>query len=100
LIERPRQSSERSDCETGEQLLTMLETLETLQDRPPFFCELEGENGFDLIVGVFSDQYSPNYGNGPYMVAVAPDSGVADLEFLMRGMPIPWLHGFCCRSSF
>ena len=51
----------------------LLDILENLQDREPFFCELVGENGFNLLLGVGGNvscaQYSPSDGSTPYLMA-------------------------------
>jgi len=58
---------------SGEETLNLLERL---QFRDPFVCELVGENGYTLLMGlggsVASVQYSRSDGEPPYFEAVAP----------------------------
>jgi hypothetical protein len=74
--------------------------LQSKQDRPPFFCELVGENGFCLLVGIGRigcAQYSRSDGEVPYLMAVAnersPKGGC--IEFLFQGIPTDVRAGFC-----
>lgn len=39
-------------CTSAEEVLALIESL---RNRPPFFCELVGENGFNLLVGIGGD---------------------------------------------
>lgn len=47
--------------------------LDGIENREPFFCELVGDNGYSLLVGVGSQsgcvQYSRNDGTPPYFMA-------------------------------
>jgi len=71
--------------------------LKSFADRTPFFCELVGENGYNLLIGVGSKgctQYSRSNGVPPYLVAVAPDSTCLqeqedEIEFVMGGTATP-----------
>lgn len=58
---------------SGEETLNLLERLKF---RDPFMCELVGENGYKLLMGlggsVASVQYSRSDGEPPYFEAVAP----------------------------
>jgi hypothetical protein len=63
----------------GSQLVNGKETLnllERLKSRDPFMCELVGENGYTLLMGlggsVSSVQYGRSDGEPPYFEAVAP----------------------------
>jgi hypothetical protein len=69
------------------QLFTILESL---QNRPPFFCELISDNAFCLMMGVGKEgcaQYSRKDGMPPYMMAVdrrkEPESG--SIGFIIGG---------------
>jgi hypothetical protein len=63
-----------------------------------FFCEIEGENGSKLLVGVGGKwsciQHSAIDGSPPYLMAMPrePRLGVNDMEFLMGNTPTP-VHG-------
>jgi len=76
----------------------LVQILESLRNRPPFLCELTGENGFRLDVGIGERgcaQYSPSNGDTPYLVVVAPGKELQelawgdDIEFLCGGTPTP-----------
>jgi hypothetical protein len=75
--------------------------LDSVRDREPFGCELEGENGFKLTLGIGKDagfvQHSPADGNTPYLVAVAPDKYCDQdyVEFLVGDTPTPIPQRFC-----
>jgi hypothetical protein len=70
-----------------------------LQGREPFACELEGESGACLVLGVGevgTAQYSREEG-GPYFLAVTNSMVIADteVEFLAGGTPTPFDARFC-----
>ena len=52
----------------------LLQILQGMRGRKPFFCELVGENGFELGVGIAPTvgcaQYSRSDGEPPYLVTV------------------------------
>jgi hypothetical protein len=66
-----------------------------LQGRVPFFCELLGENGCKILLGIGgqrgSVQYSRIDGAPPYLMAVSHDPVrlKKPMEFLMGGTPTP-----------
>src|SRR5215510_4191747 len=69
--------------------------LEASRERPPFLCELTGDNGYKLLVGLGGDQgclqYSPSDGRPPYLMAVG-DTFAEDgtfIEFLTANTPTP-----------
>jgi hypothetical protein len=74
---------------------SLIEQLQALADRPPFFCELEGHNGYTLLVGLGRSwscvQYSRTDGQPPYWMALSPDHGASgdDLCFLIGGTATP-----------
>jgi len=76
---------------------SLLDILESLQDRKPFFCELVGENGFNLLLGVGGNvscaQYSPSDGGTPYVMARLESNAKTDgyAEFLINDTitPVP-----------
>jgi hypothetical protein len=61
-----------------ESTLRLCEILGQLQHLDPFVLQLEGENGFNLTVGIGGPvafiQHSSNDGNPPYLVAVTRDA--------------------------
>jgi hypothetical protein len=74
--------------------------LDGLLNRPPFVCELVGENGFHLHVGVGRlghAQYSRPDGEPPYLLAVAarPGRRHEHIEFLLGGTPTPISKRYC-----
>ena len=75
--------------------------LDSIGDREPFGCELLGENGFKLTLGIGKDigfvQHSPADGDIPYLVAVAPQKYCEQeyVEFLVGGTPTPIPQRFC-----
>jgi hypothetical protein len=83
---------------------SMLECFRLLSSRPPFFCEIEGENSFKLLVGVGGKwsciQHGALDGSPPYLMAVArePQLVVQDLEFLIGSTPTP-IHRRCILSA-
>jgi hypothetical protein len=67
---------DRTNPLNGTELVTDVELsnlIEGLRSRPPFFCELMGENGFALLVGIGHDvgcvQHSAWDGDSPYLMA-------------------------------
>ncbi len=77
------------------------EALEKLQSREPFFFELVGENGYNLLVGLGNTigcvQYSRSNGDTPYLMAVAPSEQDANeyVEFLIANTPTPVSKRYC-----
>jgi hypothetical protein len=73
----------------------LLEHLNRLSSRPAFLCELEGENGFKLLVGVHRKwsciQHSRTGGAPPYLMAVPKESqsDARDMEFLIGNTQTP-----------
>jgi hypothetical protein len=80
--------------ETFDRPEPLLDVLKRFANRKPFFCELVGQNGFNLLVGVGTlgcAQYSPGDGSLPYLMAVAPDTSPRQevVEFFTGGTPSP-----------
>jgi hypothetical protein len=78
----------------------LFQILSNMQDRPPFICELVGENGYCLLVGIGNVgwvQHSRCDGKLPYLVAVARkgEQGAVYHEFLCGGTPTP-IHARYC----
>ncbi|MGO9005588.1 MAG: Imm1 family immunity protein [Beijerinckiaceae bacterium] len=67
----------------------------------PFFCELEGENGYKLLVGIGGDigctQYSREDGNPPYWMATTPatKNKQGAVDFLIADMATPVPARYC-----
>ena len=78
---------------------SMRELLWSLQEREPFCCELTGEGGSELVIGVgpigFAE-YSRN-GDGPYFSAISTVTVVEGTEedFLCGGTSSPVAARFC-----
>jgi hypothetical protein len=78
----------------------LLRILDGLRNRPPFVCELAGENGFYLHIGIGTmghAQYSRMDGEPPYLLAVAPQPGRRDeyMDFLLWQTPTPISKRYC-----
>lgn len=79
----------------------LIELFAALEYRPPFFCELRGENGFNLLVGIGGGtgcaQYSAADGSPPYLMAVAEENIGCDeyVEFLTADTPTPVHQTYC-----
>jgi hypothetical protein len=69
--------------------------LDSARDREPFACELEGENGYRLTLGIGKDkgfvQHSRTDGDSPYLLAVARATACGEeyVEFLCGNTPSP-----------
>jgi hypothetical protein len=79
----------------------LLKVLDGLRSREPFFCELVGENGYNLLLGVGRTigcaQYSPSDGSTPYLMAVATNEQGSNeyMEFLTANTPSPVPRRYC-----
>lgn len=78
----------------------LLQILDELRKRPPFICELVGENGFHLHIGIGElghAQYSRSDGEPPYLMAIAPHptNKEEDTEFLIGQTPTPVSNRYC-----
>jgi hypothetical protein len=79
--------------------------LQGVRDRPPFFAELIGDNGYMLLLGLGADrccaQFSAADGSPPYLMAVALDAGAleGELEFLTGNTPSPVPARYCLPCS-
>jgi hypothetical protein len=75
--------------------------LDSLKHRPAFFCELVGDNGYNLLIGVAThcgcSQYSPSNGSPPYLMAVGKLQPVRSdyIEFLTADTPTPIARHYC-----
>jgi hypothetical protein len=75
--------------------------IESLRGREPFFCELVGENGYNLMIGIGKDvgcaQYSAGNGNPPYLMAAIrqESSNRGCAKFLAGGTLTPVTSRFC-----
>jgi hypothetical protein len=80
--------------------IEMDEVLQKLRNREPFFFELVGENGYQLLVGlgkVGCAQYSRDDGSGLFQVAIAPSAQNIEgyVEFLAGDTPTPISKRYC-----
>lgn len=63
--------------------------------RPPIMCQLNGDNGFELVFGIDRDtgcaQYSSNDGTPPFLMAISEvgSSRRDDIVFLVGDTPTP-----------
>jgi hypothetical protein len=79
----------------------LLQTLDASQGRPPFFCELVGENGFKVLIGLGkstgSVQHSSIDGKPPYLMAVAEGMDPINecTEYLIGNTPTPVPSRYC-----
>lgn len=82
-----------------EQMLN--EVFDPLRKREPSFCELVGDNGFKLLIGVGHDigcaQHSSADGDLPYLMAVATEAADDDgyRNFLIGDTPTPIPLRYC-----
>lgn len=71
----------------------LLNVLNSLMSTTPFFCELIGDNGFNLLLGIGTKgcaQYSQCDGSPPYFMAIGSDKESAEYtEYLMGDTPTP-----------
>jgi len=74
---------------------SLLNCLKLLTSRSAFFCEIDSDNGFKLLVGIGGNwsciQHSSAGGSPPYLMAVPgePPLGAQDMEFLIGNTPTP-----------
>jgi hypothetical protein len=79
----------------------LLKILQSLRERKPFFCELLGQNGYQLDVGIGPSfgcaQYRLADGDPPYLMAVAENSKAANEyeEFLYQNTPTEVPARYC-----
>jgi hypothetical protein len=75
--------------------------LDDLRARPPSLCEIIGDNGFKLLLGVGTDwccvQHSPSDGSLPYLMAVGRPEGSTKTfkEFLTANTLTPVMERYC-----
>jgi len=70
--------------------------LEARRNRAPFIADLDGDNGFELMIGLGGDlgcaQFSRTDGEPPYLMAVSahpPPVEAGYFEFFAAGTPTP-----------
>lgn len=79
----------------------LLDVIENNASRAPFFCELVGENGCNLLLGIGGliacAQYSRRDGKPPYLMATTAGSKQRneDVEFLTGGTLTPVPARYC-----
>ena len=75
FFDRQEESNSLNNTRISEKA-ELVEILHALKTREPFFCELVGKNGFNMLLGVGGivgcAQYSRSDGSSPYMMAVEP----------------------------
>jgi hypothetical protein len=77
------------------------ELLNQLQDRSPFFCELLGQNGQKILLGIGGPkgcvQHSNIDGSPPYLMAVSenPEHQGEHVDFLIGGTSTPVPSRYC-----
>lgn len=73
--------------------------LNGMRKREPFMCELVGENGYKLGIGIGADigcvQYSRVDGVPPYLMAENHNESSEEHSFMMAGTPTPVDGKFC-----
>jgi hypothetical protein len=81
--------------------IELSQILDRLHNRQPFFCELLGENGYKLLVGIGPTmgcvQHSPEDGSPPYLMALPSASNAPgdDVIFLIGGTATPVPLRYC-----
>ncbi len=79
----------------------LLKILDSLRNREPFFLELVGENGYNLLIGlarmIGCAQYSRQDGSSPYVMAVTTGELDNDgyMEFLTADTATPVPRRYC-----
>jgi Immunity protein Imm1 len=82
----------------GEHVVALIESL---KERPPFFCELVGANDCNLLIGIGGDigcaQFSCEDGNTPFWIATSPATKAEEgfVDFLMADTPTPVPARYC-----
>jgi Immunity protein Imm1 len=97
---------DRDNPRNGETFASVSQVVDLLDElrcsRPPFMCELIGDNGFTLTVGLGGEigcvQHAPSDGTPPYLMAVdstkvEPNAG--DMEFVVGGTATPIDRRYC-----
>jgi Immunity protein Imm1 len=79
----------------------LLKAIDEWRNRRPFFCELLGNNGYKLLIGIDSElgcvQYSSSDGDPPYLVATTEQETENDteIEFFIDDTSTPILRRYC-----
>ncbi len=81
---------------SGEEVAKLLNDM---RKREPFMCELVGENGYKLGIGIGADvgcvQFSRADGVPPYLMAESHTKSSEEHSFMMSGTPTPVDGKFC-----
>ncbi len=83
----------------------LIDRLRDFQRREPFFCELVGQNGYKLLIGLGNPwscvQYSKVGGELPYLMAIANGTKLPgdDLEFLAGNTITPVRFRYALSSD-
>lgn len=81
--------------------MALLDVLKNVRDRPPFFAELIGDNGYKLLLGLAAAegcvQFSAADGSPPYLMAVAPRAAESsgEISFLIGDTMSPVPKRYC-----
>jgi hypothetical protein len=78
----------------------LFQILRSMRNRSPFICELVGENGYFLYVGIGKVgfvHYLALDGRPPHLIALSPKSEPehSEIEFMMGGTPTPISTRYC-----
>jgi len=106
MIIRFQDLEDRGNICNGESFANVSQIFDLLDklrcSRPPFMCELIGDNGFTQTVGLGDDigcvQHAPSDGTPPYWMAVGSidvESNAGDMEFVVGGTVTP----IACRYA-
>ena len=94
-------TSSRANGEILADAESLSKLIESLRVREPFLCELLGENGYNLLIGIGGDigcaQYSASNGSPPYLMATMcqQPGDRACAKFLAGGTLTPIQSRFC-----
>lgn len=76
--------------------------IDNMRSKSPFFCELVGENGFSLLLGISDTlgcaQHSASDGSPPYLMATCGETDTDNdefMEFLTGNTDTPVPMKFC-----
>lgn len=72
---------------------SLLAQVESANKREPFFCQLEADNGYKLLLGLGPTegcaQYSKSSDSPPYLMALGNNNTNTDQSFLISGSATP-----------
>lgn len=100
FFDRQEKSNPLNNCGISAKA-DLLEILDSLRSREPFFCELIGENGYNLLIGIGAAigcvQYSRTDRKMPYLMAVSVGDPGSEghVQFLTADTPTPVAARYC-----